>query len=108
KPSDAPAVAYVAIPDGSSSDAPVTRPGPRTPRRRRKRERRCRRAIGAVGSDCTIVGARPRAGPSRRRGLDTQKFEPHRGTVGAGEASFSVAISWTIAAARMLASKFSP
>src|SRR5262245_46326754 len=34
-PSEAPACAYVPIPEGSSSDAPVTRPGPRTRRNRR-------------------------------------------------------------------------
>src|SRR5258706_15907099 len=34
KPKDAPATAYVPIPEGSSSDAPVISPGPRTFRKR--------------------------------------------------------------------------
>src|SRR4051794_31248602 len=34
KPSAAPACAYVPMPDGSSSDAPVIRPGPRTRKNR--------------------------------------------------------------------------
>jgi hypothetical protein len=34
KPSEAPATAYVPIPDGSSSEAPVIRPGPRIFRKR--------------------------------------------------------------------------
>src|SRR5438552_10077190 len=34
KPNDAPATAYVPMPEGSSSDAPVIKPGPRTIKKR--------------------------------------------------------------------------
>src|SRR5260370_21602557 len=72
KPNDAPATAYVPMPDGSSSEAPVMSPGPRILMKRMKGLRSRSAATAAdcapgLGSILGIVGvlARPLRRPDR-------------------------------------------
>src|ERR1700704_909554 len=62
KPREAPATAYVPMPEGSSSDAPVTSPGPSTFRKRligflSSIMAASREPVPPAGSECGITGA---------------------------------------------------
>src|SRR5712664_656760 len=62
KPSEAPATAYVPMPEGSSSDAPVISPGPSTFRKRligflSSIMAASREPVPPAGSECGITGA---------------------------------------------------
>src|SRR5712664_4780280 len=62
KPREAPATAYVPMPEGSSSDAPVTSPGPSTFRKRligflSSIMAASRGPVPPAGSECGITGA---------------------------------------------------